>query len=135
MTFDFGRVARRVALLAIMGASLFSAGCARGTYLEVRVTGPGFPDVYGLRMALTLTKPGGGAAVHAVDVIRNDGGKAIKFPATMAFSLDDEEGALKIDATALSSADVPVGSGSAMTTIMHDKTWTVPVALALTPLP
>jgi hypothetical protein len=126
---------RRVALFAVIGASFFSAGCAKGTYLEVRVTGPGLSDVYGLRMALTLRKPGGGAAVHAVDVIRSDGGKPIKFPATMAFSLDDEEGALQIDATALGTADVPVGSGMAMTTIMHDKTWTVPLALNLPALP
>jgi hypothetical protein len=131
MTFDLGRMTRLAALLAVIGASFFGSGCAKGTYLEVRVTGPGFPDVFGLRMALTLMKPGGGGAVHAVDVIRSDGGKPIKFPATMAFSLDDEEGALKIDATALGTADVPVGSGTAMTTIMHDKTWTVPLALAL----
>lgn len=135
MSFDLPRMLRRAALVAVIGASLLGAGCARGTYLEVRVTGPGFPDVYGLRMALTLMKPGAGAAVHAVDVIRNDGGKPIKFPATMAFSLDDEEGALQIEATALGTADVPVGSGTAMTTIMHDKTWTVPVALTLAPLP
>jgi hypothetical protein len=131
MTFEPGRISRRVALFAVIGTSLVGAGCAKGTYLEVRVTGPGFPDVYGLRMALTLMRPGGAAAQHAIDVIRNDGGKPIRFPATMAFSLDDEEGALRIDATALGTADVPLGSGTAMTTIMHDKTWTVPLALAV----
>ena len=122
---------RVAALFTVFAASFASAGCAKGTYLEVRVTGGGLTDVYGLRMALTLMKPGAAAAVHAVDVIREDGGKPIKFPATMAFSLDDEEGALRIDATALGTGDVPLGSGTAMTTIMHDKTWTVPVALGL----
>lgn len=113
-----------------VACAVTSAGCDRGTYLEVkfREPTPKLGDVFGLRMALTLTPPKGGAPLHANDTVRN-GGKAIKFPASLSFDLDEDEGLLKIDATALGLADLPVAQGSSTTTIMRDKTWSVTIDL------
>jgi hypothetical protein len=116
-------------LLLALGATVSTSGCAKGTYLEVRVSGgPNLPEVHGIRMALTL-RPASDKPLKAVDVLRNDKGGAIKIPATMAFSLDDDTGALLLEATALGIDDAPVATGSALTTIMRDKTWIVPIDL------
>lgn len=130
MSTHVSRVARAMALVLAAAAAFGSAGCDRGTYLEVRLRDPApkLTEVYAVRMALTLTPPSGGAPLHANDVIRNEG-KVIKFPTSMAFSLDEYEGLLRLDATALGVGDLPVGQGSATTTIMRDKTWAVNIDL------
>lgn len=124
------RVARAMVLVVVGAAAFGSLGCDRGTYLEVHLRNPApkLTEVYAVRMALTLTPPTGGAPTRANDVIRNEG-KVIRFPTSMAFSLDEYEGLLRLDATALGVGDLPVGQGSATTTIMRDKTWDVNIDL------
>lgn len=115
-------------LLLALAAATGAVGCAKGTYLEVRVTGRDLPAIHGIRMELTL-RPASDKPLKAVDVLRADKGGVIKLPATMAFSLDDDVGGLQLQATALGIDDAPVATGSALTTIMRDKTWTVPIDL------
>ena len=115
-------------LVLALTAMASASGCAKGTYLEVRVTGRDLPAIHGIRMVLTL-RPASDKPLKAVDVLRDDKGGVIKLPATMAFSLDDDTGGLHIEATALGVDDAAVATGSALTTIMRDKTWTVPIDL------
>lgn len=122
------RRALRMLLLLAVAALGGASGCAKGTYLEVRLVGPGLPDVYGIRMALNL-RPASDKPLHAVDVIRADQNAVIKLPASVAFWLDDESGALELDATALGKNDTPVATGSALTTIMSKETWNVRIDL------
>jgi hypothetical protein len=114
--------------LMALTAAASATGCAKGTYLKVEVAGPGLPDIHAIRMALTL-RPASEKPLKAVDVLRNDKGGVVKMPATMAFSLDDDTGALLLEATALGLNDAPVAMGSATTVIMRDETWTVRINL------
>jgi hypothetical protein len=121
----------RLLLLLVVAAFGGASGCAKGTYLELHLVGEGLPEVYGVRMALTL-RPGSDKPLHSVDVIRADKNAVIKLPTTVAFSLDDYSGALQLDATALGRNDAPVASGSVLTTIMTGETWGA--RIDLTPL-
>ena len=122
------RHALRLLLLLAVATVGGASGCAKGTYLEVHLVGDGLPDVYGIRMALTL-RPASEKPLHSVDVIRKDNNAVIKLPTTVAFSLDDDSGALLLEATALGKTDTPLATGSVTTTIMSNTTWNVRIDL------
>jgi hypothetical protein len=124
------RIALRQTVLALLVAvGLSATGCAKGTYLEVKFTGSQLPDIYGIRVMLTLTPAtdAGGRSIGTVD-----SGTVIKLPTSMAFQLDSETGSLQVDAAALDMNGREVARASATTNIMHAKTWTL--VLNLTPL-
>ncbi len=111
----------------LLALGLAATGCAKGTYLEVRVTGSDLPDIYALRVALTLTPPtdAGGSAIDTIDT-----GAVIKLPTSMAFQLDTETGSLQVAVTALDQTGRQVGAASTTTTIKRAQTWTVVLNLA-----
>ncbi len=121
-------------LLLALGSS--AMGCAKDTYLEVRFTSSqALPEVRVLFVDLTLTANDGGtrhvsqaiAANGPIKLPAPAGLKPITFPASMALKLDTEEGALKVDASALGAQDQVVATGSTTTTIMHAQTWNVTI--------
>lgn len=119
----------RIVLALLLAVGLSATGCAKGTYLEIRFTGSGLPDIYAIRVALTLTPPtsDGGRSIGTVDA-----GSIIKLPTSMAFQLDGETGSLQVDAFALDMTGREVARASGTTEIMHAKTWTL--VLNLTPI-
>lgn len=62
-------------LLALaLACGLSATGCAKGTYLEVRFTGPSLLVIEAIRVELTLMPPGGAPAQQSIGTIRPKGG-------------------------------------------------------------
>ena len=118
---------RETVFALLMALGLSATGCAKGTYLELKLTGTGLPDIHGITVALTLTPPtdtGG----HSIDTVST--GAIISLPTSMAFQLDNETGMLQVEATALDANGSEVARASGITTIMHATTWTLELNLA-----
>jgi len=117
--------ARLVALGFVLALGA-ATGCAKGTYLEVRFVGPAaLPEIDSINVALTLTERDGGPVLRSSDTVTLPNNAAIILPTSMAFKLDNDNGALVIDAVALGRAGGRVAAARATTTIMHAETWTV----------
>ncbi|MES1171791.1 MAG: hypothetical protein ABUL77_01015 [Bacteroidota bacterium] len=113
-----------------LALTLSAAGCAKGTYLEVRFVGPAALDIRAIRIELAVTPANGAAVQHSTDTVEPGG--RITLPTSMAFKLDTESGNLDIAATALGPARLPLASDSATTTIKHGETWTITLRFGLT---
>jgi hypothetical protein len=117
------------ALALLIGLGLAAAGCAKGTYLEVNVTGTGLPEIHRIDVTLTLTPADGGQVLVSKGPVENNGA-IIKLPTSFAFKLDSESGTLQVSAVAFDASERPVAVASGSTTIMHGQTWTIVLNLA-----
>jgi hypothetical protein len=120
---------RAAALALLMGLGLAAAGCAKGTYLEVSVTGTNIPEIHSIVVTLVLTPTDGGQVLESQGPVGNNGA-AIKLPTSFAFKLDSENGSLQVSAVAFDGSGKPVAVASNNTTIMHGQTWTIVLNLA-----
>ena len=116
-------------MLAILLGSL-AMGCSKGTYLELRFSGAGLPEVDSIEVQLTLTPPNGGATLTSRGAVSLPNDAAIPLPTEMVFKLDSETGALRIDATAMGPGGGRVATATATTDIRHGQTWTVELGFA-----
>jgi hypothetical protein len=107
----------------VLGATM---GCAKGTYLEVRFTGPmGLPEIDSIGVTLTLTEQVGGPILHSSDTVTRPNNAPITLPTSMAFKLDNDSGQLVVDAIAYGRTGLRVAAARNTTTIMHAETWMV----------
>ena len=112
-----------LALVACAGAT----SCKKGTYLEVVFKGAGLPPVNHIHFELTLAD----GSVSQGDLPEQaPAGHVMTLPASAAFQLDSESGALAIAATAFDETNVAIAQVNTGTTIMHGQTWTVTVDFA-----
>jgi hypothetical protein len=114
--------------LALLGAP--SAGCSKGTYLEVVFQGTGLPAVRQLNVTLTNNTDSTyvSGLLPDFDAASTE---LVKFPSSVAFQLNDlpDHTPLTVAVDALSPANTLVARAQAPTTVMHAKTWTVTLDL------
>jgi hypothetical protein len=122
-------VAAALALAWLMSLGLAAVGCAKGTYLEVSVTGTYIPEIHSIIVTLVLTPTDGGQILESQGPVGNNGA-ALKLPTSFAFKLDSESGTLQVSAVAYDASGKPVAVASNSTTIMHGQTWTIVLNLA-----
>jgi len=112
-----------LALVACAGAT----SCKKGTYLEVVFKGAGLPPIHYIHFALTLEN---GMVSEGNLPQETPAGYVLNLPASAAFQLDDQSGALAITATAVDQTMVAIAQASTNTTIKHGETWTVTLDFA-----
>jgi hypothetical protein len=130
--------ASRVVAMAILslglGLGATAGGCKKdATYLEVRFTGSGLPEIRAIRVTLRLPETEmDGAALHAIGTVARDDNRPITFPSSATFKLDDERGPVQIFAEALAMRNGEVvATGRANTSVMHNESWRVDVPLGV----
>jgi hypothetical protein len=101
-----------------------ATSCKKGTYLELVFKGAGLPPVNYIGVSLTLasTRVANGNVPDPLPAMN-----VVKFPASAAFQLDDESGALGIAATAYDATNTALAQANTSTTIKHGETWTVDI--------
>jgi hypothetical protein len=133
-TRSLGATLARACAIAGLLAVMVGAGCKNdGTYLEVRFTGTGLPEIRAIRVTLRLLDTAvDGAVLQATGTVARDDNRPISFPASATFKLDDERGTVEISAEALSMRNGEVvATGKATTIIMHNESWTRDVPLGV----
>ena len=120
------KIDSRLVALGLALALGAATGCAKGTYLEVRFTGPaGLPEIDSIGVTLTLTERDGGPMLRSSDTVTLPNNAAITLPTSMAFKLDNDSGSLVVDAVAYGRTGLRVAAARNTTTIRHAETWTV----------
>jgi len=113
-------------LLLALALTLFAtAGCRKGTYLEVRFLGDGLPEIWNIALGLSLTPAGGATKTVTQALTPPTAGQPFHFPTSMALKLNDDSGTLRIDGQAQDANGAVVATATQTTTVMHDQTWSV----------
>lgn len=134
----FGRFATLAALaIAAFGAG---GGCAKGTYLEIDFKGAGLPPVRQINLTITRNSDSYYSAGVLPDGVDAASTETVKFPASVAFQLNDLAAGtpLTVSADAISPSNAPVAHAQTTTTVMHAKTWKVTLDFAqglISPVP